>query len=105
MTDIVVQVFDSVLGKELTLPLIDANNAVTNFPARYSYVIPNPYGNDNPLPATGLPSAPSTLLAFELTVVLDNVLNVQVAMQQIDAIFAVKKFPARFSWVSGAPVG
>jgi hypothetical protein len=101
---IIVQVFDAVLGKELSLPLVDANDAVARFPARYSYVIANPFGNDNPLPATGLP-ATSTLLAFELTVVQDNVLNVQVSMQQIDAIFAVKKFPSRFSWVSGAPVG
>jgi hypothetical protein len=103
MTDIVVQVFDGILGKEITLPLVDGNYAVANFPARYSYVVPNPYGNDNPLPATGLPSS-STLLAFELTVVLDNVLSIQVTMQQIDAIFAVKNFPSRFSWVSGARV-
>jgi len=104
MTDIAVQVFDGILGKELTLPLVDGNYAVANFPARYSYVVPNPYGADNQLPPTGLP-ATSTLLAFELTVVLDSVLNQQVTMQQIDAIFAVKKYPGRYSWVSGAPVG
>src|ERR1700682_4932877 len=52
---IIVQVFDSVLGQEVSLPLVDGNDAVTRFPARYSYVIPNPYGNDNPLPPTGLP--------------------------------------------------
>jgi len=80
MPDIAVQVFDGILGKELTLPLVDGNYAVANFPARYSYVVPNPYGADNPLPATGLPTS-STLL-----------------------VFATQNFPARFSWVSGAPV-
>jgi len=101
---IIVQVFDSVLGKEISIPLVDGNDAVARFPARYSYVIANPYGNDNPLPATGLPST-STLLTFELTVVFDSLLGVQVEMQQIDAIFATHKFPARYTWVSGAPVG
>lgn len=100
---IIVQVFDSVLGKEIALQLVDANDAVARFPARYSFVIPNPYGSDNPLPATGLPLT-STLLTFELTVVFDSLLGVQIEMQQIDAIFAVVTFPDRFSWVSGAPV-
>jgi hypothetical protein len=103
MTDIVVQVFDGILGKELTLPLVDGNYAVKNFPARYSYVVPNPYGADNPLPSTGLPTS-STLLAFELTVIFDNVLNKQTTVQQIDAIFATQNFSTRFSYVSGAPV-
>ena len=98
-----VQVFDGVLGKELTLPLVDANFAADNFPSRYSFVVANPYGDDNPLPPTGLPSD-STLLIFELTVMLDNVLNVLVTMEQIDAIFAIVNFPSRYSWVSGAPV-
>ncbi len=100
---IIVQVFDNVLGKQVSLPLVDGNYAVANFPARYSYVIANPYGNDNPLPATGLPVT-STLLDFELTVILDNVLNKQITVQQIDARFAVKRFPSRYSYVSGAPI-
>lgn len=103
MPDITVQVFDGILGKELTLPLVDGNDAVTNHPSRYSYVVPNPYGADNPLPSTGLPTS-STLLVFELTVIFDNVLGANVTLQQIDAIFATQNFPARFSWVSGAPV-
>jgi len=103
MTDIAVQVFDGVLGKELTLPLVDGNDAVENHPSRYSYVVPNPYGADTPLPPTGLPTS-STLLVFELTVIFDNVLGVNVTLQQVDAIFATQNFQARFSWVSGAPV-
>jgi len=98
-----VMVFDGILGKELTLPLVDGNYAVKNFPARYSYVVPNPYGSDNPLPPTGLPTS-STLLVFELTVIFDSVLGVNVTLQQIDAIFATQNFPEHFSYVSGAPV-
>lgn len=100
---VIVQVFDGILGKEVALPLVDANYAVDNFPSRYSFVIANPFGHDNPLPPTGLPST-STLLAFELTVMQDNVLNVLVTMGQIDAVFAIVNFPTRYSWVSGAPV-
>lgn len=99
----VVVVFDAILNKSVTLSLVDGNYSVANFPARFSYVIPNPYGADNPLPPTGLPLT-STLLAFELSVILDHVLNVQATVPQIDAIFAVRKFPSRYSYVSGAPI-
>lgn len=122
--DPIVMVFDGILGKELSLPLVDGNNAVANFPARYSYVIPNPYGNDNPLPATGIPPAsalpifgptasidPDTnieqaaqIFPWELTVVFDQVLNANRIMFQIDAIYAVHAYPSRFSYVSGASV-
>ena len=118
----IVMVFDGVLGKEVSVPLVDGNNAVAKFPARFSYVIPNPYGADNPLPATGIPPAGAlpifgpTLIVdqdtnieqavqifpWELTIVFDNVLNVNRIMFQIDAIFAVHIYPARFSYVGGA---
>ena len=120
----IVMVFDGVLGKEVSVPLVDGNNAVAKFPARFSYVIPNPYGADNQLPATGIPDA-SALLIFgptlivaqdtnieqavqifpwELTVVFDQVLSINRIMFQIDAIFAVHIYPARFSYVSGATI-
>lgn len=117
-------VFDGVLGKEVSVPLVDGNNAVAKFPARFSYVIPNPYGADNPLPPTGIPPAsalpifgpaasmdPDTniqqavqIFPWELTVVLDSVLGVLRIMFQIDAIFAVHIYPARFSYVAGATI-
>lgn len=120
----IVMVFDGVLGKEVSMPLVDGNNAVAKFPARFSYVITNPYGADNPLPATGLAPAsalpifgpaasidPDTnieqavqIFPWELTVVLDSVLGVLRIMFQIDAIFAVKFYPSRFSYVAGEPV-
>jgi hypothetical protein len=122
--DPIVMVFDGILGKEITLPLVDGNNAVAKFPVRFSYVIPNPYGNDNPLPPTGIPPAGAlpifgpTLIVdqdtnieqavqifpWELTVVFDQVLNINRIMFQIDAIFAVHIYPARFSYVSGATI-
>jgi len=122
--DPIVMVFDSVAAKEISLPLVDGNSAVANFPARYSYVIPNPYGSDNPLPATGLAPASALpifgpaasvdldtnieqavqIFPWELTVVFDMTLNVLRIMFQIDAIFAVHIYPARFSYVSGASI-
>lgn len=122
--DPVVMVFDGILGKEISLPLVDGNAAVASHPARFSYVIPNPYGNDNPLPATGIPPAsalpifgptasidPDTnveqavqIFPWELTVVFDQVLSVNRILFQIDAIFAVHIYPARFSYVAGATI-
>jgi len=120
----IVMVFDGVLGKEVSMPLVDGNTAVAKFPARFSYVIPNPYGNDNPLPPTGLPDANVVpifgpiligdsdtniqqavqIFPWELTVVFDNVLLKSRILFQIDAIFATHFYPARFVYVSGAPV-
>lgn len=122
--DPIVMVFDSVAAKEISVPLVDGNYAVAHFPSRYSYVIPNPYGSDNPLPATGIPPAsalpifgpaasvdPDTniqqaceIFPWELTVVFDMTLNILRIMFQIDAIFAVHIYPTRFSYVAGASI-
>lgn len=122
--DPVVMVFDAVLAKQVSVPLVDGNYAVKNFPQRFSYSIPNPYGADNPLPATGLAPAsalpifgptasidPDTnieqavqIFPWELTVVFDGALGVNRIMFQIDAFSAINNYSARFTYVSGAPV-
>jgi hypothetical protein len=100
--DSMVTVLDSVLGKTIAMPLIDGNFATTSFPARYSYGI-NPYGPDSPIIASQKlpPPGPSD---FETTI-HDNVLNVNIRTSTLDAIFAIKYYPVRYSYVSGVPTG
>lgn len=86
----------------IAMSIIDANFAVGNFPLLYAYVPPAP-GADNPLPAPSTlpPPGPSDYRA----VIEDSVLDADVTTFGIDALFAVKNFPSRFSFVSGAGPG
>jgi len=63
-----------------------------------------PYSNQTQLPPNGLPSAPSSLLAFELTTLMDNITGKTVTMLQIDAVIAIASSPNRFSYLGGASV-
>ena len=103
MMDSVVTVLDSVLGQVLVMPLIDGNFATTAFPARYSYG-ENPYGSDNPLPTPQTLPLPGPS-DFETTI-HDNVLNTNIRTSTLDALFAVGRYPVRFSYLSGVwPIG
>jgi hypothetical protein len=98
MADSAVTILDSVIGRQLVVALIDGIDAVSRFPARFSYVGAPP-GADSPLsPAQTLP--PPGPADYETTI-RDSVLNLNVPTSQMDAIFAVAFFPNRFSYFSG----
>jgi hypothetical protein len=89
------------------MSIIDANFAVGKFPLLYAYVPPAP-GADNPLPAASqetLAVADRSLPSDYEAVIADSVLDIDVATFEIDALFAVKNFPSRFSLVSSAAPG